>query len=114
MGTKKMENDVITLITTTNCHDEQGLYQESSRQEFEMMAQIQSAKRDEFYKAIYAGVNVQLMVTVNYRDYEAAVIQTEDGSKWHPAMVEYDNTTYRIVRAYRKRRKMELTLQEAE
>lgn len=108
-----MKNDVITLITFTTSQDEDGFRQEDKRHTLEIMAEVKSARQTEYYQAVQAGMKVTLVMEVNIDDYEAAFIHA-DGQKVRPTLVDYDGTTFKIVREYRKKRKFELHVQEVE
>lgn len=108
-----MKNDVIDLVTVETYINGSGFRQEGKRHVLEVMSEIKSVKYDEFYKAMYSGVSVQLIAAVNIEDYEESIIRA-DGKKIRPSLVEYDGTVYRIIRVWMKNNRIELTLQEVE
>lgn len=108
-----MKNDVTELIVVKKEPDKDG-FEADTREVLEVLAEIKSVKRSEFYQAARDGINVQLAAVVNLNDMEAAAI-TENGKKRKPTMVRYNGTDYKIVREYRTTKtKVELTLQEVE
>lgn len=108
-----MKNDVIELIVITKEPDADG-FEQDSEESLEVMAEIKSVKRSEFYQAARDGINVQLAAVVNLDDMVAATI-VKDGKKKKPTIVRYDGTDYKIAREYRTTKtKVELTLQEVE
>lgn len=107
-----MKNEIITLITPETVMEE-GFRRETARNALEVMADVRDTKYSEFFQAAHAGISVQLTAAVNREDYDAAVI-VRNGRKLRPVLAEYDGTEYRIIRIYRRKRTMELTLQEVE
>lgn len=108
-----MKNDVIELIVVTKEPDKDG-FETDTRKILEVLAEIKSVKRSEFYQAAREGINVQMAAVVNLDDIDAATI-IENGKKRKPTMVRYDGKDYKIVREYRTTKtKVELTLQEVE
>lgn len=105
-----MKNDIIYLLNVTTEQDADGFPVESTKQ-FMCMADVQSAKRTEHYQASTVGLNVSQVASINYEDYEQAIIE---GKK--PAKVMYEDCEYRITRTYRvkKHNSIELTLAEVE
>lgn len=105
-----MLNDVVKLISTKSTQDEDG-FDVVEEIEFECLANVKSATRSEFYAAASLDIKVNLMVEVNYIDWECAIV---DGVK--PTLVSVDDIKHRIIRAYRveKNNTMELTLSEVE
>lgn len=111
-----MMNDVISLVTVLKkTKDADGFDIEENVKNLEVFAEIQSVKRDEYYKAVAAGVKVDMVVVVNEDDYNQNIV-LEDGKKKSPSKVIIENVPYRIYRSYRKpeKRTYELTLQEVE
>ena len=108
-----MKNDVIELVTVLKDVDTDGFEQEKERKSLEIMAELKSVKGSEFYQAASAGINVQSIAVVNIEDYEEAIDWTE-GKKTVPSLVIYDGTEHKIIRVWKKDRRMELTLQEVE
>lgn len=105
-----MKNDVIYLVSETISQDADG-FDIVSELLFETMADVQSAKRTEYYQAASVGMNVQLVAVVNFDDY--AIAKEENGA---PKLVIYDGTKYKIIRTFRKGKSndMSLTLSEVE
>ncbi len=109
-----MKNDVITLIAVDMGQDNAGFPKESGRKETPVMAEVKSAKWMEYYESVKAGMNVQLVAAVNREDYEAAGLKKGDGRKIRPSLAVHEGITYKVIRAFRKGRKLELSLQEVE
>ena len=93
--------------------DDTGFPLEIGRKETEVMAEVRDARRSEYYQSVHAGMEVKLEVKVNIDDYEAAVMET-GGRKVRPTLAVYDGDIYKIIRAWQKGRKKELSLQEVE
>lgn len=107
-------NDVITLLVR-DIRRENAVARETTVQESECFARIESVKRSEFYEADRVGVKLALSVYVNYEDFKAAAVVKEDGKRKFPSMVELDSDMYRIYRTYRvDDDEIELILQEVE
>lgn len=117
-----MKNDVITLIAVDMRQDDAGFPKEAGRKETQVMAEVKSAKWMEYYESVKAGMNVQLVAAVNREDYEAAAMEADeaaglkkgDGRKIRPSLAVHEGITYMVIRAFRKGRKLELSLQEVE
>lgn len=108
-----MKNEVIILIVVKKKPDKDG-FEIETKESMEVMAEIKSVKRSEFYQAARDGINVQLAAVVNMEDIEAATT-IEDGKKKKPTMVRYEDIDYKIVREYRTNKTdVELILQEVE
>ena len=90
-----MKNEVIELVVVIENPDADG-FAEEARVCFEIMAEIKSVKRSEFYQAAHEGINVQLVAVINRDDLEAAFIN-EEGKKRKSTLVRYDDTDYKIV-----------------
>lgn len=109
-----MKNDVIELLTIELQTDKDGFEQEVVNS-MEIMAEINSVKRSEFYRAAREGINVQLAAVINLDDLKEAIITGENGKKKRPTRVRYDGIDYKIVRTYKtSKTRVELTLQEVE
>lgn len=106
-----MKNEVIELLTIEEAQDADG-FDKGKEFAFECMADVQTAKRSEFYEASKAGFNVRIVCSVNEDDYLSA--RLENGR--HPSKVRYDGEVYRILRMYRDKLKksIELTLIEGD
>lgn len=108
-----MKNDVIELVTVIRKRDKDGFSKEKERRILEVMGEIKSVRQSEFYQAASAGIDVRMAAEINIEDYEEAIIRIED-KKIKPELVVYDGTDYKIIRIWKKRKRMELTLQEVE
>lgn len=108
-----MKNDVIELVTVLKGRDKDGFEKEKERKMLEVMAEIKSVRQSEFYQAASAGIDVKIVAVVNIEDYEEAAIIAED-KKTVPELAVYENREHKIIRVWKKGRKIELTLQEVE
>lgn len=100
-----MKNDVIKLVKVTQTRDTDGFPVETL-EEFEVMAQIKSVGRTEFYQAAHEGINVSVIAVINLDDWD----EHKSASK-----VKYDGELYRIIRTYKTSKlDVELTLAQAE
>lgn len=108
-----MKNDVIELVAVLKGRDKDGFEKEKGRKTLEVMAEIKSVRQSEFYQAASAGIDVRIVAAVNIEDYEEAAIVTDD-KKTVPELIVHDNTEYKIIRVWKKGKRMELTLQEVE
>lgn len=127
-----MKNEVIFLITTTETHDSDG-FPITSEMYTKCMAEIESVKYSEFYKASELGIKVSCVAKINAIDYDLATIVNEvpfeaiDVATKKPFMayrkititpelVDVDGKRYKVSRTYRvkKHNDIELTLSEVE
>ena len=110
-----MKNDIINLIVVKKTPDQDGFEQETQIPT-EVFADIRSIRSTEFYQAAHEGISVKIAAAINVDDYEtAAVVDEITQKKTYPSLVDYEGTTYRIVRDYKTSKlRMELTLQEVE
>lgn len=100
-----MKNDVVYLVTVTKSQDADGFETETST-EYEVMAEIKSIGRTEFYQAAHEGINVSLVAVINLDDFES--VST-------PSKLRYSGDLYRIVRTYKTSKlDVELTLAQVE
>lgn len=101
-----MKNDVIKLITVEKGQDASG-FEVDTLTEYEVLAEIKSVGRTEFYMASHEGIKVAIIAVVNLDDWDAISSQ--------PEKVSYNGDTYRIVRQYKsKKLDIELTLEQVE
>ena len=105
-----MKNEAIELLVITEGQDVDG-FPIRTEHSTDCFADVQSAKRSEFYQAASVGINVQMVVVVNYDDYKSAYFENIK-----PNRVRVDGELFRILRTYRKKTsgEIELTLVEGE
>ena len=84
-------SDVIQLIPTTSEKDEYGVLQTVENAPREVMCQVDSVTRSEFFDAGRNGLNPEFVFRVFFADYEDERI------------VEYNGKRYGIYRAYHGR-----------
>ena len=106
-----MKNERVKLVTISQTQDKDG-FPITTRKKFDVWADVQSAKRSEFYAASEAGYEVKLVCVVNEDDFKAVKTLSTD----KPTQVEYDGTMYKILRFYHKKpsHEIELTLVEGD
>lgn len=109
----KVKNDVITLITKKTDEDKDGFPVDTILFSEEIMAEVKSVKYTEFYEAERAGVKVQIMAKIRIDEYEGAFI-SNNNKIFKPSIVIYDGIRYKIIRCYKRRQNIEMTLQEIE
>lgn len=88
-----MKNEVIKLVSAIKVQDLDG-FETEAYTETEVMAEIKSVGRTEFYQAAHDGINVSIIAVINADDYSSITIK--------PSKVKYDGEYYRIVRQYKK------------
>ena len=79
--------DVIALVTETN--SAHGVHETITENEREVMAEIRSVTRSEYYNALNAGVQPELVFKL-----------TADGDYQDEHFLRYGGKKYRIVRTY--------------
>lgn len=104
---------MIILKTVKKEQGGDGFLREKELLSLLVMAELKSVKRSEYYQAQREGIEIQMMAVVNTCDYEAAIVKDGD-KRILPGIVEHDEVIYKIVRTYKKGRKIEITLQEVE
>lgn len=106
-----MRNELVELISIENGQDADG-FPIATEFSFECFADIQSAKRAEFYEAAKAGYDIKVICVVSDEDYQSAI--EENGRK--PTRVRYNDTLFRVLRDYKVKAKksVELTLIEGD
>ena len=96
--------DVITLISVGDREfDSWGIPQESSYKRRQVLCDVRSAGRSEFYQAANAGLKPELvLVLANFADYQGERV------------VVFEGKEYTVLRTYRRpdRDRLELTLEE--
>lgn len=110
-----VRNELINLVTVTGkTRDKDGFETGEETLEHEIFAEVKSVGRTEYYDALRAGVKTSLIFEVHPEDYQMGCV-VKDNEKYRPTKVIYDQTEYRIGRAYRKSMdSMELTCEEVE
>lgn len=100
-----MKNDVIYLISVTKERDSDGFSTETES-EYKCFAEVKDVKYTEYYQASLAGMTASVVASINYADYKIPAVR--------PSKVRIDDTTYKIIRKYRKKveNSIELTLEE--
>lgn len=89
-------SDVINLVSVTKTQDEYGRWIETPTAK-EVMCQVESVSRNEFFEAGRNGLNPSFVFTVFFDDYHGEPI------------VEYKGKPYSVYRTYlRKNDKLEL------
>lgn len=89
-------SDVINLVSVTKTQDEYGRWIETPTAK-EVMCQVESVSRNEFFEAGRNGLNPSFVFTVFFDDYHGESI------------VEYKGESYSVYRTYlRKNDKLEL------
>ena len=83
-------SDVITLIGTTKAQDDFGVWRETPTTK-EVMCQVDSVSRAEFFEAGRNGLNPEFRFTMFAGDYEGETI------------AKYNENTYSIYRTYLSR-----------
>lgn len=110
-----MKSDVLVLLAINKGIDNDGFEASDEIKRTEIVGDIKSIGRTEFYMAQRDNISVSLNAKINVVDYEGACILTDEGKKIHPSQVEYDGCTYNIIRSYKKSKtQIELVLQEVE
>lgn len=102
-----MKNDIIYLVSIEKEQDEDGFLSETIS-EFRCFGEVRDVKYTEYYQASLAGITASAVVSVNDADYHIPKIR--------PSRVRIDDTMYKIIRRYRKKKEnsVELTLEEIE
>ena len=93
-----VRNELITLVTIIESHNNRGFGQIESTARREIFAEIRSAGVIEKYEAQRAGIDISIIFKVDTDSYKAALI---DGKC--PDIVGYDGMTYRICDVRRKK-----------
>lgn len=113
-----MRNEVITLVTVTKSEQDADGFRHEESKTLQVMAQMKSASRSEFYEAARDDIKVAAMAVIDHRDYMAAAEMVEDADgverRVLPSkVIDEGNVEYKIVRAWRGGKNyMELTLEE--
>lgn len=87
-------SDVIKLIPVTYAKDTAGIPRASEGEPREVMCQVNSVTRSEFFEAGRNGLNPEFVFRVFFGDYEGE------------RLVEYQNKRYSIYRTYHGRNDM--------
>lgn len=108
-------NQVAVLITEKNSErNSNGFSEDVILLNKEVFVAENSVKRTEYYAALREGFKVNIILTVNIDDYNECIVK-ENGEKYLPQKVIYDETVYLILRTYKTDEQyMELTLMETE
>lgn len=88
-GRKMLYRDVVELVAVTTVEDKDG-YDQVSETKTEVFADVQSVKREEFYKSMQAGRELVAAFVIRACDY--------GGQPY----LDYCGERYRVVRAYTK------------
>lgn len=91
--------DEIVLASVSTERDKDG-FPKANVQLTECFADVQSAKRSEFYEALRSGIKMDIVCKVKSIDYG------------RQKYVRWENTWYRVVRAYRVEDWTELNCEE--
>lgn len=91
--------DEITLVSVSTKRDKDG-FPEADVQLTEIFADVQSAKRREFYEALRSGIQMDIACRIRSIDYG------------RQKYVRWESTWYRVVRAYQVEDWTELNCEE--
>lgn len=91
-------SDVVTLVTVSPGWDSDG-YPADTEYTAEVIAEIVSAKRSEFYAAMQAGKRIDKVFRLWNEDYSLG-IKTLDDKEYEPMRVRYKGVEYDITRGY--------------
>lgn len=95
-----MRNKVITLITQgEEIYDDDGFLVSNTEKRIECYAQVKSTTRTEYYSADKEGERATHIFIVGEQDYNLSM-QTIGTKKIKPSLIEYDGTTYKIIRRF--------------
>lgn len=114
-----MCNELIEMITVLGSEkDADGFRTEEKTAKVEVFAEIKSVGRTEYYEAVRAGIQVNIIFVVDEDDFKLSEREiTVDGEikKVKASKIIYDGTTYLIHRTFRKDSGlMEITCREVE
>ena len=115
-----MNNEVIKLVTVIgSTDDENGYTVEAGTKEVEVFAEQKSVRYSEYYAALAANTQAQIIFVVDPHDFELSYVDIQDtdgkNRKLKATRIEHEGTLYRIVRAYRTYEgTLELTCAEVE
>lgn len=93
--------DTIILIRSETYLDEFKI-QKHRYEEREVLCEIQSASRSEFYQAAAAGLHPEMEVSLFIGDYDGETA------------VKYNGTYYHVIRSYRTSRNYKTTMNESD
>ena len=114
-----MNNELIELVTVLGSDkDADGFLTEEHTAKVEVFADIKSVGRTEYYKAVRAGMQVNIIFVVDVDDFklsEREIIVDGQTKKVKASKIIHDDTTYLIHRTYVKDSSlMEITCREVE
>ena len=100
----------IILLTKERTRENRGVVNEKWN-EYECIGKLKSATRDEYYKAMSAGIEASIVIEIWEDDYLEAVI-VANRKKIYPSRISCDGTVYEIKRSFKKNEKVYLTCEE--
>ena len=88
----------ITLLSASP----HGVFEDATETETEVFAEVRSVTRNEYYQAMSAGINPELVfMLTDYADYS--------GQK----VIKYEDERWRVIRTYTKGQTLEITVGRA-
>lgn len=92
--------------------DEDG-FPQKKEQNVTVFVEEKEVVRAEFYEAMRNGISVKKVLKVRVEDYELSKHSADDGQTEYATEIEYDNVSYKIIRAFcRGKSRVELTCGE--